>query len=319
MKKIIITYLIFAFTNLFYCQQNLVPNPSFENFVYCPITLADLSATSNWNAPTQGSPDYFNSCNVGNASVPNNLFGSQNAYTGSAYVGISVYDTQNSYSYREYLQTQLTKTLNAGQKYWVCFFVSLADTSKFAIKEIGAYFSNTLLNYAMDTTLSFSPQIEFKSSIITDKSSWIKVQGSFIASGLENYIVIGNFNRKQTTTSIQVNNNNSDPYAYYYIDDICVSNDSTLCNQTVDINENDRESFIAVFPNPFSEKVFIKLHEANQSYDLMIYDVLGQTLVDNKKINEKLKEIDVTRFKQNVFYVRIKLQNQVFQYKLIKS
>ena len=53
--------------------------------------------------------------------------------------------------------------------------------------------------------------------------------------------------------------------------------------------------------------------------DLMIYDVLGQTLVDNKKINEKLKEIDVTRFKQNVFYVRIKLQNQVFQYKLIKS
>ncbi|HEY1040925.1 MAG TPA: T9SS type A sorting domain-containing protein [Bacteroidia bacterium] len=317
MKKIIYILLIQLCYNSTY-SQNLVPNPSFEDTVGCPTTLADLSKTTYWTSPSWGSPDFFHACNGGNAGIPNNTFGSQLALYGSAYIGFGVYDSQDIYSYREYIQAPLTQTLSSGQKYWVCFYVSLADTCKFAIKEIGAYFSDTLINSSMDTTLSVVPQIEFSDSIITDKSGWVKVHGSFVASGTESYIVLGNFNRKQTTTSVQVNNNNSDPYAYYYIDNICVSTDSTLCSQTVGLNNINIEQLFTVFPNPFTENIFIKKSNANESYDLLICDLMGQTVFEKKGITANSNEINAANFKQSVLYVNIQTCNQSFHYKLIK-
>ena len=91
--------------------QNLVPNGSFEQFSNCPDGLNDFSQTKFWTVPTLGSPDYFHTCTVGDASVPNNIFGSQTALSGSAYIGITVYDTFDIYSYREYIQVQLQQTI----------------------------------------------------------------------------------------------------------------------------------------------------------------------------------------------------------------
>jgi len=318
MKKLHL-YIVFMFIAVVGYGQNLVPNGSFEDTLGCPATLADISKTTYWTTPTEGSPDFFHSCNGGGAGVPDNTFGSQLAQDGSAYIGVGVYDSQNTYSYREYVQAPLTQTLIAGQKYWVCFFVSLADTCKFAIKEMGVYFSDTLINSAMDSTLFFVPQIQFNDSVITDKNGWIKVHGTFIASGTENYIILGNFNRKQTTTAVQVNNNNSDPYAYYYIDNICVSSDSMLCSQTVGLIDRNLESFVTVFPNPFTENIFIKKSSVNDPYDLLIYDTMGQLVFEKTGITASLKEIDTSQFKQNMFYVYVKTRNQCFHYKLIKS
>ncbi|OFY86465.1 MAG: hypothetical protein A3K10_14770 [Bacteroidetes bacterium RIFCSPLOWO2_12_FULL_31_6] len=319
LTKISLTLLLTFVCSVGVGQTNLVPNGSFEDTVQCPTTLADLSKTVSWTAPTFGSPDYFNSCTSNsNIDVPNNGFGSQAALTGNAYVGIQIYDTQSVFSYREYIQAQLQQTLISGQKYWVSFYVSLADLNDYAIQEFGAYFSPTQINdNSMDTTLSFIPQIEFSDSVITSKSDWTKISGSFTATGNEDYLIIGNFNRKQTTTAIQVSTTNTD-YAYYYIDDVCVSTDSLTCANPVGITEPiiDNDSF-NIYPNPATD--FFSINNAsNQSYNLTIYNPIGQLLSEETNIKSNSKKINITNFNSNLLFIKIKTENQSIIYKLLK-
>tara|TARA_R110001592_G_scaffold361235_1_gene671420 strand:- start:303 stop:1223 length:921 start_codon:yes stop_codon:yes gene_type:complete len=297
--------------------QNLVPNPSFEDTIGCPAGLNDLPKTTFWTVPTLGSPDYFHTCNSGDANVPNNIFGTQSALSGSAYIGISVYDTFNSYSYREYIQIQLQQTLVSGQKYWVSFYVSLADLNDYAIQEFGAYFSPTQINdNTMDSTLMFNPQVEFSDSVISSKNDWTKVSGSFTATGNENYLILGNFNRKQTTTAIQVSSTNTD-YSYYYIDDVCVSSDSLTCVNPVGVNEVKlNQSFFNLYPNPATD--FFNINNAsNQPYNLTIYNSIGQLLFEETNINKSSKKINITNFNSNLLFIKIKTENQTINYKLL--
>lgn len=297
--------------------QNLVPNPSFEDTVSCPTVFGDFSV-SNWTKPTQGSPDYLNICNSGDANVPNNLLGSQSALSGNAYVGIAVYDTQGVYSYREYIQIQLQQTLALGQKYWVSFYVSLADLTDYAIQELGVYFSPTQINdNSMDSTLVFAPQIEFSGGVINDKNNWTKISGSFTATGNENYLIIGNFNRKQTTTATQVSSTNAN-YSYYYIDDVCVSSDSLVCVNPVGIKESTgNNNLFIIYPNPATD--FFSINNVLiQPYNLAIYNTLGQLLFEEMNINKSSKKINITRFNSNLLFIKIKTQNQTVNYKLLK-
>lgn len=298
-------------------QVNLVPNPSFEDTLGCPTTLASLYKTTYWTSPTWGSPDYFNTCNTGNAGVPNNLFGKQFAFGGNAYIGISIYDLSITSSYREYIQVKLQQTLTSGNKYWVSFYVSLADSNDYAIKEIGAYFSDIEVNKSMDTTLSFIPQIQYNASVISDKINWTKISGSFIATGNENYLLIGNFNRKQTTTAIKVSNSNA-AYSYYYMDNICVSNDSLICSQPVGITKIKAQPIVSIFPNPAVNSFTIDGNTTKELYDIKIYNPFGQVIYEEKNITSDSKRIDITLFNPGLLLVNIKTPTQNFYYKLLK-
>lgn len=319
--KILLTLLITNYSFLIVNGQNLVPNPSFEDTAYCPTTLADLSATIFWTAPTIGSPDYFNVCNSGDANVPNNIFGTQSALSGNAYIGISVYDTQDVYSYREYVQIQLQQQLNSGQEYFMVFYVSLADFNDYGIQELGAYFSASQTNNTtMDTTLSFTPQIEFNDGFITDKINWTKISGSFIATGNENYLLIGNFNRKQSTSATQVSTTNVN-YAYYFIDNICVSTDSSYCANYIytGLQEESLKDNFNIYPNPVADYFTINYDLLNEPYDLFIYNTLGQKLYEEKNITGKSKTIDATPFNKGILFLNVKSKNQSINYKLFKQ
>ena len=64
----------------------------------------------------------------------------QTAYNGQAYCGAILYNQiglSTNDSYREYIETPLIAPLLAGQTYQVSFRVSLAETSSFAIANIG--------------------------------------------------------------------------------------------------------------------------------------------------------------------------------------
>jgi hypothetical protein len=300
--------------------QNLVPNPSFEDTVSCPTTLADLSKTTFWSEPTQGSPDYFNVCtNNSFIDVPNNGFGSQNALSGIAYVGIQVYDTQSVFSYREYIQVQLQQTLTLGQEYWVSFYVSLSDLNDYGIQELGAYFSSTQISdNSMDSTLVLTPQIEFSDSVISSKNDWTKVSGSFVATGNESYIIIGNFNRKQTTTSSQLSSNNIN-YAYYYIDDVCVSSDSLTCSQPVGINEAVlNQSLFNIFPNPANNYINITKENDLNDLSVSIYNAIGQLLYTQQNITSNNTQIDISNYNSGLLFITITSNNNQFTYKLLK-
>ncbi|MCB9920243.1 MAG: hypothetical protein H6832_17710 [Planctomycetes bacterium] len=207
--------------------QNLVANASFETYSTCPTTSGQPYQAVGWIAPTTGTTDYMNACHTtGIVGVPNNAFGSQAANTGQAYMHIYT-AAKNASNYREYVQRQLSSPLSAGVTYDVSFWVSKSD-SELASAEIGAYFSLSPISLANSSAFNLVPQIENPSTnIITDTVNWVQVSGSFVASGGEQYITIGNFRTPANTTTLFVGGTHNG--ASYYVDDVSVVAQQKTC------------------------------------------------------------------------------------------
>lgn len=286
-----------------FCQINLVPNPSFEQYSQCPISTSGIEYAINWFNPTQHSPDYFNTCSIsGDYSIPNNFFGVQTAKTGSAYVGIG---TACYNGHREYISTQLIDTLESGKTYHVEFFLSLSDSSNYATDDIGIYFSNTPMNVNTIDSLNLSPQFENQEgNLLNDKINWYKIQTTYIATGGELFIILGNFKGSKTTDSVFVNNGGelSNPNysgAYYYLDDVSVV-DST----STSIKElKDNKGFYIKQTN---DELKIILNDKTQN--IQIIDTQGKMVYSNNIITTNYLTISIDNFTTGIYVIRV-LQN----------
>jgi hypothetical protein len=221
-------------------SQNLVPNPSFEDFISCPNSSSQTYLAVPWISPppTVNGSDYFNECCVSlipptppPVGVPSNILGNQEARTGVAYTGFFSTDPSD---YREYIQAPLTQPLTVGLTYCVRFYVSLSDQSTNSTDGIGAYFSTTPVSGA---SLIFNAQVGVD-SVIRNTTGWQEVYGEFIADQAYSYITIGNF-LAQGQFSTQTETPDSGifsvplPGAYYYVEDVEVYPTSTCpvpCN-----------------------------------------------------------------------------------------
>ncbi|MBA3665434.1 MAG: gliding motility-associated C-terminal domain-containing protein [Bacteroidetes bacterium] len=221
---------VFLFYNLLFGQvnNNLINNSSFENLNSCPDNLGQIGKVDYWfNGYQFGSPDLYSLCASSTlVLVPLNVNGYQNARTGTNYIGIGAY--LKEFTAREYIETQLKQTLKANSQYCITYYVSLGDHSSFAVANIGAYFSSSVLSGSSFTVQYYwPPHVESNTlSPITDSINWTKVQGVHFAQGGENFVTFGNFRDDIQTNKVQVkplyNPNVSGNGAYYYIDDISV-------------------------------------------------------------------------------------------------
>lgn len=221
--------------------DNLVYNPSFEEYSDCPQrvdALGIMSGVDAWWQPTKGSSDYFNACGARECQVPRNKMGIQQPHSGQAYCGI--YCSQENY--REYLQTELKEPLKQGRRYRVCFWASLAEKSPHAIASLGALFTeeritDTTWNILMHSETSgigdghnqiiatyFKPQVNNPSGrVLIFMDQWNKVSGEFVAAGGERYLTIGNFLPFNRSSVVSTHTQNAVLNgAYYYIDDVSV-------------------------------------------------------------------------------------------------
>lgn len=206
--------------------QELVPNPSFESFSSCPSSYGLIYLATGWDTPTPGTPDYFNACAplATTVHVPLNLFGYQTPNIGQAYAGFYATDNPDWPEFREYVQIQLSDTLEAGKRYCVEFFVSLADSSAYAVDRIGAYLSPDPVSSPIYAALGVSPQIVSDSAHpILDTTSWVNIYNEYVALGNERYITIGHFvdNAHMDTVSTQAQSAVFTG-SYYYLDDVSV-------------------------------------------------------------------------------------------------
>ena len=237
MFRLFFTYLFLFITQLVAAQPNLVPNPSFEELYQCPIA-GEFSAMKNWYFVFQ-SPDVYNSCSIDPIYSETNWIGHQLAFSGNGYVASGLYikheDNGLGWPPREAFQVKLTQPLIQGVEYCASMYVSLADSCQYAISNIGMHFGNTdFSSLTIDTSVIFNlhPQVYNDSgNILSDKIHWIKIEGSFVATGGEQFLTIGNFSRPQNmdTLSLSEYSNYGLGYAYYYFDEVEVK----LCNYPV--------------------------------------------------------------------------------------
>lgn len=211
--------------------QNLVPNPSFEDYDKCPgdYSQSELEfRVRNWRSANTGTPDNFNECSTGGANVPHNWAGVSEAFQGKGYVGIFLWMNSKN-NYREYLQSKLTQPLLKDSLYSIEFHYKLSSYSKYAIDRIGMMLSDSILSFQDDQAVKLQPTISVirDSSLTQETGSWETSQQEYRAKGGERYVTIGNFFDNQTTHSYFIQfrpilQSMLAKSSYYYIDDVKV-------------------------------------------------------------------------------------------------
>ncbi len=220
-------------------------NPSFEDTLLVE-NLSHLYLCSDWILPTAVSSDWFSTdpnahcyfCCCSTQSVTE-IFGYETPVSGEATTGIILYTDSSKpgeYSqYKEYLEGELSQELTAGATYRVQLNLSLADSSKFAIKKFGVYFSDVVIDYwslgnSSFSELPFTPQVVFiQDNYYADTSGWTNVNSSFTANGGEKYFIIGSFEPNSDMMSEIVNPNSQSLqfYADYFFDEIVIFHDTS--------------------------------------------------------------------------------------------
>jgi hypothetical protein len=300
--------IIFLLITPFLFAQNLVPNPSFEEYINCPYNYFMLP--TDWYS-CSATPDYFNVCDTtGNYSVPNNGGGFQNAHTGNAYAGLySVYNGFASGEYKEYLGCKLITNLIPGEKYYVTFWANLFDIANCASNNIGILFTTqSYQDYQPYDTIWGRPTINFahvnSTSIIANKVNWTCIKSEFVADSAYQYVLIGNFFDKNHTDTVMYNNYPC--YAFYYIDDVCVSTDSSTCNSPDAINEMmHKENIISIYPDPATNELTIDFTMTDKCY-FELYDLLGaKRKTVTLDSGSKTKTIDLTDFDSGLYFYSV--------------
>jgi hypothetical protein len=310
MKKTVLLVFVIAFSFLIKAQTNLVPNPSFEIYSSCPTTSDQLNYALGWLSFGE-SPDYFNSCSTIGLGVPSNVVGYQNANSGAAYAGFVAYS--NMGFAREFLGSQLTQTLTIGIKYYLSIKVSLAEFDAINQQYIPCDKIGLRLSSVPFSSVTPAPSNNFAhlyiNSIITDTMNWVTIKGSFIADSSYQYIMIGNFFDDANTSTIFRPNG---AYSYFFIDDICLSTDSTLCSFTTNIDEKNIHN-IKVFPNPVTH--FIYFENIKEESEILIIDLERQILLNQKTVSNV--QIDVSNFLNGFYFIEIKSKSNQIKSKII--
>ena len=317
--------LLLLICNVSNAQINLVPNPGFEIDTSCGAGIITVAVP--WDAPTNGTPDLYNSCSGGQVGVPSNNFGFQYAHTGNGYAGGGFYNSGSVVTADwEYMQVELDTDLVANKTYCASFYVSLANRSKFAIKNIGMYFSNSHTFQSTLANLNFIPQI-IHTSFVTDTMNWVQVKGSFTAIGGERYIIIGNFDSPSSTDTISIKPNGS--FAYYYIDDV----DVHLLNPAFEVcccdtasggqgiaEYNKQQDYFNLYPNPANGKLNVEIKGyKGKASKVKIYNILGEMVKGVLKMEDEKLTIDIDDLPNGLYFIEVKTEAGIMRKKLVKE
>lgn len=300
--------------------QNLVPNGSFENFSQCPYTGDKIYYSNGWFQPNKilglsvnqcSSSDYYNSCDTTLlVSIPKNYFGFQYARTGDAYIGLALYSHFiNQNAGREYAEIKLSQELEAGKKYILKYYVSMSNTSRYSITRFDAYLSNdSLFSSSFDAmNIIVTPQVQYNGRI-NDTLNWTEISGSFIATGLEKFLTIGNFHDGALCDSAtaQIPGLVNCCASYYYIDDVSLTEDTiTGIDEANNID-------LSIYPNPSTNIVQISSQEILLKVNVV--DVRQKTIIALKP-NKSNTYIDVSQMEDGIYIVQCKFKNGDILYK----
>jgi hypothetical protein len=256
----------------FCISQNLVNNPSFEDYSQCPIDNSFFATDWYRIMNHYGTVDYLNICApYSYVSVPTSMFGYQEPNDGNGYIGMSCYYPANSL--REYVQTRLISPLIADEYYEISFFTCLTDISSHAINNIGAFLSNIAITGNNDyEALNLIPQIN-SSVIISDKINWTQIKAVYHAIGGEEFLTLGNFYSDQNTSKT-VLSSSGDQLCYYLIDNVKVTK----------TDKPETESNCIAFSNPVYETLHIENLGNIQLSEIVIVDMSGK-MIDRKIID----------------------------------
>lgn len=308
MKKFSILVLLAVVGSSVFGQMNLVPNPSFEDTVYCPSTLNQMNAASGWSSGNSiGTPDYYNTCSsTPGIAPPNTLISYQYPLTGNGCAGIVALEYMLAFpDYREFISAHLLSPLQIGTKYIVSFYVNrgygVTQHYTLANNKLGALFSTVAYSPSNPAPENNFAHV-YTDNIVTDTLNWFEVRGSFIADSAYQFINIGNFFDNIHTDTLNFGDSLA-TQGYYFVDDVSVFIDSTAS-----INGAVQNNTFTVFPNPASDILNIEIVQSREKVytELIITDILGAKVFekDIKGIFSKLL-LNVSSLTNGIYFIKL--------------
>lgn len=291
--------LLFSLSWCLSLAQNLVPNASFEEKTFCPSNFNQhqLKTIVDWSQLNEGTPDYFNACSD-KAGVPNNMFGTQSAQDGEAYIGMAVYSpTQRNY--REYLTTKLSRELHAGELVCIEMWISTADYSKYVTDGIGLVLSKDRLKQERNQVISISTSLSNPSLHMLDGyDEWVKISDVFKANGGEQFVTIGNFKIDRELKILSRTRDSrakeDNRWSYVYVDNVSVKSIKSKAECSC---ENDIiQSLVVDPPLQLSEYDKVKLDAVYFDFDKDVLD---------EKALAQLEEVYALLRKNKAMYMEI--------------
>ena len=309
-RKIVMAILV-LFTQLFMgeeCKcQNLIRDGDFEKMTRCPkgprgkaTGYETLSYLKHWYPLNSWEADYYNTCQRFPADTDKNvnMLDFREPYSGAGYIGIKAttfgsrgrFDNCGSYA-----MTKLKLPLEQGKKYHVEFYAILNWESTIAVANLGIFLSRDSIPKSKGISERFKingntvePQFE-NNAILDDTANWTKVEGDFIASGGEQFLVIGNFRNNENLKWVYMDpekknwKHRSDGWSYYFIDKMMlypVANENMenqlLSGQTVALQQVLFEIDAYTIQPSFLEELN-QLYLVMQQQPAMIIEVSGHS------------------------------------------
>lgn len=228
----VVVLICFAFWLASLNGQNLVPNPSFEDYTEDPSpnpTSCGLDPVHFWFTPTR-STDYFNadfSQQADGRGVPDNFGGYQLARTGQAYVGHQMFAPNDANSdYAEHYEVELLDTLTKDSFYRVELFLSYGNNSNGATGQYGVLFTEEAIGDSIcipaiednPTVINTEPQLSYRGDFLTDTLNWVPLCWVYQAQGGEKFMTLGAFGPLEDLLYL-----GPGLRYYYYADDVSVT------------------------------------------------------------------------------------------------
>ena len=317
MKRFFTLLLIFTTFSVF--GQNLIPNPSVEDYIECPDGLGGTppSDIDHWVSDwinLRGSSDYFNS-NCLPSLGWDNPFGFQEPYTGDGYLGIITYHTGLVNS-RESVGIEFENPLVIGQTYYLSFYISTGFSPTYVMisNNIGFLLmeDNYLDSYELGSLPNHSTYAT--SEMILDTTNWVNISTSFIADSAYQYIGFGNFFSDELTDTLRLDNSIGGAVAYYYFDDFCLSTDPNECEILTSTNLINKKGEIILFPNPSSNS--LNIESTFRIIDAEVFNLVGeQQLRDIFIVNTRAKiEFNMP---QGIYIINILTEKGAFKKRFV--
>ena len=207
-------------------QVNLVPNPSFESVINYSQSIAPqnhIYQALPWDSLKNGGGDGSIIKGPSFTNGPYTFF--QVPKSGNFYAALAYYIPPPLLGWRSYIQAPLNSKLIINKAYCVTGYFNLWDHSQYSVDELSFYFDNGSISSGggIGQVALANPQVKSPAGVfVNDQLNWIKVQGTFTASGAETYITIGNHKPDANLTFSLVYPGNFNSVSAYNVDDISV-------------------------------------------------------------------------------------------------
>ncbi len=319
---------LFFISRIFYAQ-NLVPNPSFEEYEECPISTAEFSTQVIGWTSWQETPDYFHMCNntlTNLVGVPDNVWGNQWPILGEAYAALYTY-THTDSNIREYIAAELQEPLIIGESYYISFYASQIEgetgtvpmEARCATNHIGLRFFkdpqyNNTSNILQPDNIAHIDYLD----VLADSDNWTQIEGWFTADDSYNWVALGNFFDGESTEIIE-ENPFGNCFGVYYIENVCVAKTQEECDYLLGTTNELKIEHFQIYPNPSSNSISIRSSSNKDVGEITIFDISGKVCKELNFKNQAVITFNIESLDSGIYFIQVKSNNHLYNHKIIKQ